>query len=170
VLSCGGTTLVAPEGKIVEEVVWNDLEGPMKAATGGGVSKAFSRPTWQANANVPPSANDGSEGRGLPDVAAHADPRTGYLVRVDGVDTVLGGTSASTPLMAGLVARLNQTLGCRIGYFNPYLYKELARADTFRTITQGNNGHYEARYGWDACTGWGSPDGARLLEALRPPA
>jgi kumamolisin len=169
VLSCGGTTLTASEGKIDEEVVWNDLEGPMKAATGGGVSKVFSPPAWQAAAKVPPSANDGNMGRGLPDVAAHADPRTGYLVRVDGVTTVLGGTSASTPLWAGLIARLNEALGFRVGYFNPHLYKDLARVEAFRTITQGNNGHYEAQYGWDACTGWGSPDGIMLLDALKPP-
>jgi kumamolisin len=115
------------------------------------------------------SANDGHKGRGLPDVAAHADLKMGYLVRVDGVNTVLGGTSASTPLWAGLVARLNEALGFRVGYLNPYLYNELTRKGVFRSITRGNNGAYEARQGWDACTGWGSPHGSKLLDALRPP-
>ena len=58
------------------------------------------------------SANPGGgAGRGVPDVAGDADPTTGYQIRVDGQDTVIGGTSAVAPLWAGLVAVANQQLG-----------------------------------------------------------
>ena len=60
---------------------------------------------------MPPSVNAGGQvGRGVPDVAADADPNTGYEVRVDGSSVVVGGTSAVAPLWAGLVALLNQSL------------------------------------------------------------
>ena len=55
-------------------------------------------------------------------MAADADPDTGYAVRVDGQDTVVGGTSAVAPLWAGLIARLNQALGKPVGFLNPTLY------------------------------------------------
>jgi kumamolisin len=70
------------------------------------------------------------------------------------------------PLWAGLIAILNQHLGQPIGYLTPLLYSLPASADAFHDIATGDNGAYQARHGWDACTGWGSPDGAKLLEAL----
>jgi kumamolisin len=93
---------------------------------------------------------------------------TGYRVRVDGIDTVIGGTSAVAPLWAGLIALLNQSLGQPVGYLNPMLYGTAAAAGAFRAITQGNNGAYKAKPGWNACTGLGSPDGAKLLQSLTP--
>jgi kumamolisin len=169
VLACGGTTLdVATGSKTVSnEVVWND--GADGGATGGGVSDSFPLPSYQQDAGVPPSANAGGKiGRGMPDVAADADPETGYSVRVDGTDTVTGGTSAAAPLWAGLIARLNQSLGQPVGFLNPMLYGAIAQAGVFRDITSGNNGAYSAGPGWDACSGWGSADGAKLLKALGP--
>jgi kumamolisin len=156
VLACGGTTLRAADNVIASEVVWND--GTSGGATGGGVSSVFPLPTWQAGANVPPSANGGT-GRGVPDVAGDADPATGYAVRVDGSSTVIGGTSAVAPLWAALVARLNQLSGKPFGLLNPILY---ANPSALRDITSGNNGAYSAGPGWDACTGLGSPNGAAL--------
>jgi kumamolisin len=106
-------------------------------------------------------------GRGLPDVAGDADPGTGYQVGVDGTDTVVGGTSAVAPLWAGLIADINSALKTPVGYLNPTLYQQIAaKAGTFRDITSGNNGSYKAVSGWDACTGWGSPNGAAILQAL----
>jgi kumamolisin len=165
-LACGGTHLTASGSTITAEIVWNDL--PSNGATGGGISAMFPLPTWQAGAHVPPSANAGKfVGRGLPDVAGDADPGTGFQVGVDGTDTVVGGTSAVAPLWAGLIACMNSALKAPVGYFNPTLYQQIAaKAGTFRDITSGNNGSYKAGSGWDACTGWGSPNGAAILQAL----
>ena len=165
VLACGGTRLVAGGGAIGSETVWND--DPQTSATGGGVSDVFDLPAWQDSANVPRSVNPGGRiGRGVPDVAGNASPATGYRVRVDFLSFVVGGTSAVSPLWAGLVARFNQRLERPVGWLNPLLYGPVAGAGAFRDITTGNNGAYAAAPGWDACTGWGSPVGSRLLAAL----
>jgi kumamolisin len=164
-LACGGTKLVATGTTIDSEVVWNEASD--SSATGGGVSGFFPLPSYQSTANVPTSVNPGGgAGRGLPDVAGDADPVTGYRVRVDGQEFVIGGTSAVAPLWAGLIALLNQKLQQPVGFLNPLLYGSVAGTGAFRDITAGNNGAYSARQGWDACTGWGSPDGAQLLQAL----
>lgn len=167
-LACGGTTLnITSSGGISSEVVWNDL--PDGGATGGGVSETFPLPSWQANANVPPSDNPGNfVGRGLPDVAGDADPNTGYQVQADGQSFAVGGTSAVAPLWAGLLALINQSLGKPVGYLNPTLYQSIAgqRGGAFNDITSGNNGDYSAGPGWDPCSGWGSPNGTTLLQGL----
>jgi kumamolisin len=165
-LACGGTSLTLSGKSISNEVVWNDL--PNNGATGGGISATFPLPSYQAGANVPPSVNPGNYvGRGMPDVSGDADPNTGYQVQVDGSQLVVGGTSAVAPLWAGLLALLNQALGKPVGYFNPGLYQSIhSDTNTFRDITSGNNGDYSAAQGWDACSGWGSPDGAAILQAL----
>ncbi len=165
-LACGGTHLVGSGASITDEVVWNGL--PDDGATGGGVSENFPLPTWQAHAKVPPSVNAGHfAGRGLPDVAGDADPNTGYQIDVDGSNIVVGGTSAVAPLWAGLIACFNSGLKTPVGYLNPTLYQKIASTTgTFHDITSGNNGGYQAGQGWDACTGWGSPNGAVILKAL----
>jgi kumamolisin len=165
-LACGGTHLIGNGSTITDEEVWNDL--PDNGATGGGVSATFPLPTWQSGAHVPPSVNPGNYvGRGLPDVAGDADPETGYQVEVDDTSLVVGGTSAVAPLWAGLIACFNSSLKTSVGYFNPTLYQQIAAdAGTFHDITSGNNGEYQAGPGWDACTGWGSPNGAEILQAL----
>ncbi|NEN83506.1 S53 family peptidase [Paenibacillus elgii] len=172
VLACGGTRLESSGSAITQEVVWN--EGALGGgATGGGVSDVFDRPDWQANANVPPSANPERRiGRGVPDWAGNADPATGYQILVDGTRAVIGGTSAVAPLFAGLIAIINQKLGHSVGFINPILYNLSAQHHVFHDITSGNNdmsgqnGPYEAQTGWDACTGLGSPDGTKLMNAL----
>jgi kumamolisin len=170
VTACGGTRLLLSGPTIATEVVWNELAAGA-GATGGGVSEAFPLPSFQSGAGVPHAPN-GFAGRGVPDVAGDADPTTGYSVRIDGGATVLGGTSAVAPLWAGLLARINQALGTPVGFVNPLLYSPAAAA-TFHPVTSGNNGGYSAGPGWNPCTGWGSPDGNRLLTVLRrapPPA
>jgi kumamolisin len=164
VVACGGTRVEVKDGAISDEVVWN--AGAAGGATGGGISDVFPPPSWQDAAKVPPSANPGHRhGRGVPDVAADADPATGYQVRVDGTDAVFGGTSAVAPLLAALVARINQGLDTRAGFLNSVFYGESGRP-ALRDITKGANGAYKAAKGWDACTGLGSPDGKKLLELL----
>jgi kumamolisin len=160
-LACGGTRLEGSGTAITSEVVWNDGSG---GATGGGVSDVFDIPSWQSAANVPVSVNPGGRvGRGLPDVAGDADPATGYRIRVDGVDTTFGGTSAVAPLWAALIARINAAKGKPAGFVNPKLYKA---AGVCNDITQGNNGSFAASAGWDACTGLGSPNGQKVAGAL----
>ncbi len=164
VLACGGTSLLASNGAIQSEVVWND--GASGGATGGGVSAVFPLPSYQSTAGVPVSAASSRfKGRGVPDVAGDADPDTGYQITVDGQASVVGGTSAVAPLWAGLVALLNQQLGKPVGFLNPLIYASGAQSG-FRDITSGNNGAYSAGPGWDACTGWGSPIGGGLVAAL----
>jgi len=171
-LACGGTNLKASNGKI-EEVVWNG--GPQDGASGGGVSVMFVEPKYQANAHVPKSPAHRS-GRGVPDVAGDADPATGYQIFLNGVMTTIGGTSAVAPLMAGLIARINEAttkqFGKTVGFINPLIYASHAQG-VFRDITDGNNditgslhGMYKAGPGWDACSGLGVPNGAALQNLL----
>lgn len=162
-IACGGTRLQASGTSIASETVWND--GPGAGATGGGVSAAFALPAWQQGLAVAKTAGGATalQARGVPDVAADADPQTGYQVRADGQDEVFGGTSAVAPLWAGLIARINAQKGAAVGFVNPLLYSNGA---AFNDITQGNNGDFAAAPGWDACTGLGSPKGAALSKAL----
>jgi kumamolisin len=158
VLGCGGTTLQISDSKPTSETVWND--GGQGGATGGGVSDTFGLPDWQQNAGVP-KRSDGDTGRGVPDVAAVADPQTGYQVLVDGKQKVIGGTSAVAPLWAGLIARIAQKSGNGLGLAQTALYSGI-KADTasehLRDITEGSNGKWDAGPGWDPCTGLGVPD------------
>jgi kumamolisin len=165
-LACGGTSLRASGATIESETVWND---PGDGATGGGISRQFAVPSYQANAGLPVNVDTQATGRGVPDVSGNADPQTGYVVRVDGAQETVGGTSAVAPLWAGLTALLNEQLGAPLGFAQPLLYPLLGTA-SFHDITSGNNGSYAARTGWDACTGLGSPDGTALAAALSPPA
>jgi len=106
-------------------------------------------------------------------VAGDADPFTGYQVRVSGQNTVIGGTSAVAPLWAGLIACINQRLASQgknpVGFINPFLYNA---PKLLHDIVEGDNDidgtlhKYTAQTGWDACTGLGSPDGTRLMQAL----
>ena len=166
VLGCGGTRLDAFGGRVGQEVVWN--EGTMAGATGGGISEFFALPAYQTGVNVPPSVNPGGKpGRGVPDVAGDADPETGYRIYVDRRQVVCGGTSAVAPLWAALIALINQKLGQPAGYLNPLLYGgQLVKSGALHDITTGNNGAYQARRGWDPCTGLGTPDGTKLMAAL----
>jgi kumamolisin len=170
VLACGGSSLLA-DG---EEVVWNVRN---KSASGGGISDMVNRPGWQpwrAPSRAPSRHNPNFDGRQLPDVAGVAS--TNFSVYVGGsYHNGAGGTSAVAPLWSALVARLNEGLKRRglprLGHFNPLLYNNRLIQNTFRDITIGHNDPfgrkgYEAQRSRDNCTGWGSPNGERLLEAL----
>ncbi len=167
VLACGGTKLVGTGAgiyaKITSEVVWNELANN-EGATGGGVSDVFPLPTWQAQAKVPAPTVSGG-GRGLPDVSGNADPATGYSVRVDGENTVIGGTSAVAPLWAGLITVINAAKGKTSGFLNPTLYAA-KESSAFHDITSGTNGAFIAGPGWDACAGLGTPIGTGVQTVL----
>ncbi len=163
VLACGGTTLQAAGTTISGEAVWNN--GAQGGASGGGVSSVFPLPPWQDGLQVAMTSggNQALTMRGVPDVSGDADPATGYDVRIDGTDTVIGGTSAVAPLWAGLIARINAAKGSSVGFINPQLY---AASSALNDITNGNNGSFEAGAGWDACTGLGSPNGTKVAALL----
>ncbi len=154
-LACGGTHLKVSNHKISSETVWKESDD---SASGGGVSNYFPLADYQANANVPVEIDTKFKGRGLPDVAANADPNTGYNVLVDGQQLVIGGTSAVAPLMAGLIALCNEQHKKPSGFIHPLLY---SLPGLCRDITEGNNkttaahSGYTAGPGWDACSGWG---------------
>jgi kumamolisin len=169
VIACGGTTLQVNTNETIDEIVW-DVPF-LGQATGGGVSDEFGLPSWQEGKGVPPSVNNGvTIGRGVPDVAADADPNTGYDVVIDGSWTVEGGTSAVAPLYAGLFALIDQSLGFPVGFVTPYLYS-LYETAAFLDITQGTNAvppapGYSAGVGWNACSGLGRINGNNLLTEL----
>lgn len=166
VVGCGGTSITVSGDAITAESVWNNGT----SGGGGGISTAFPVPSFQAGVTLPANVSTGSAGRGVPDVAADADPNTGYRVTVDSQTFAVGGTSAVAPLWAGFFALVNQARGTSLGFANPALY---ASAAGFREIVQGNNKPagsnlgYDAGPGWNACTGLGVMVGARLFAALK---
>ena len=165
-IGCGGTSISVTGTAITGETVWNDGS----SGGGGGISDLFAVPSFQRNANLPPSVNDGKTRRGVPDVAGDAAPGTGYRVVVNGQTQVVGGTSAVAPLWAGLTALINEGATTPVGFFLPSVY---GNPGLLRQITQGNNiprGSsigYQAGPGWNACTGLGVPNGAALFTGLR---
>lgn len=178
VLAVGGTTIGDVSGSTFDEYVWNDPNPPdprQWGTTGGGVSAFFPLPSYQSTAGVPASLYNGTAGRGVPDVAGNASINSGYSgIFIGGSPSVGNGTSASSPLWAGLIAVINGALGVNVGFVNPAIYA--LGSSVFRSILPGagpaNNSNagvagYPAGPGWDACTGWGSPRGKALLLGLR---
>jgi kumamolisin len=170
VLACGGTQIEAGQ-----DVVWNDgtpfdksTPGGGGWAGGGGISAVFPVPDYQTTADLPVSINNNEPGRGVPDIAMSA---TNYFTRVDRSEGASGGTSAVAPLMAALVARLNQAKAKNVGFINPFLYANVDKG-IFHDVTTGTNAisgtlkGYNAGVGWDACTGLGTPDGQAILENI----
>jgi kumamolisin len=179
--ACGGTRMVtSSDGQTISsEVVWND--GPQGGGSGGGISGYFPVPTYQSGYTLPTPANPGAgPGRGVPDVAGNADPWSGYNVRVDSENLVIGGTSAVAPLWAGLTALLNEGLqqeGLQqpVGFFNPLLYQQIkANPGTLNNIVSGNNDitgllqqNYHSGSPYNACTGLGTPNGQAILQIIK---
>jgi len=158
-LAVGGSHLSATKekGAIISETV--------RRGSGGGVSAVFPRPQWQETANP---RTDGGGGRGIPDVAINADVETGYIAVINGSAAQIGGTSAGAALWAGLIARINQGVGYNIGYINPVLYEKLGPSGALRSIANAGDLKGDiAGSGWNGLTGWGSPDGRKLLKAFQ---
>ena len=149
-IACGGTTK-AP----TSETVWNNNPGEADGnGTGGGFSTIFTPiPNWQIGAPNGP-------GRMIPDVAANADPNTGYNIVVHGTTVIRGGTSAVAPLYAGLFAAFGQKLGF-------VTLKLWSNPLCFNDITAGDNGAFRADRGPDPCTGLGVPMGTKLASLFR---
>ncbi len=172
VTSVGGTTLTDAGGSY-QEVAWNSQGG----ASGGGFSRFYATPPFQQG--LPASAQSQLNGRrGVPDVAAAADPTTGLAIYIAGQWTLAGGTSAGSPFWAGVMAIANQIAGRPLGYINPALYEVAGSSQydsAFRDVTSGDNSFsgggvnvqgYQAGPGWDAVTGLGTPNAEKLIPLL----
>jgi kumamolisin len=169
VTAVGGTTVFeSVQGTYFQEAAWSD---PIdESGGGGGTSQFYPLPAYQTNV----AKADGHGMRQVPDVAADADPSTGFRIIFEGQAMQAGGTSAATPLWAATLALINQDLkkkGLReAGFANPALYwmgQNSAKlpAPPFHDVTTGNNLAYDAGPGWDFATGWGSMDAAALDQA-----
>jgi subtilase family serine protease len=169
----GGSVLFTsgPGGAWQSEETWSP--------GGGGISATYRIPYWQQSVNM--SANQGSTvWRNVPDVAAAAE---GAIVTYDnGLTNTLSGTSCSAPLWAGFMALVNQQAAQNgqppVGFLNPAIYG-LGQSSLYRScfhdITIGGNRNagspikFLAKPGFDLCTGWGTPAGQALIDALAPP-
>jgi subtilase family serine protease len=177
VVSVGGTDLVTSgaAGHWASETAWSD--------SGGGISPdSIAIPTWQQLAGVITSGNKGSTKlRNGPDVSANAN-FTFYVCANQTTCTAneFGGTSFAAPMWAGYIALVNQQLVANgdstIGFINPTIYSQnvsggalsAAFAVDFHDITSGTSGSFSAGTGYDLVTGWGSPNGTGLINALAP--
>jgi kumamolisin len=176
VVSVGGTDLVTASaaGAWASETAWAD--------SGGGISPdSIAIPSWQAAAGVINSSNKGSTTlRNGPDVSANANFT--YYTCADQVAclaNIFGGTSFAAPAWAGYIALANQQYAAAnptatvksIGFIDPLIYPMGTGSsyDTFfHDITSGTSGSYSAVTGFDLVTGWGSPNGVNLINALAP--
>jgi subtilase family serine protease len=168
VTSVGGTSLNHSDNTF-SEIAWN--------MSGGGRSSFFPEPSYQQM--LPSSAQvELKHQRGVPDVSADANPATGLAIFTAGHWDLGGGTSASAPLWAAILAIGDQMAGRPLGFINPTLYK-LATSPSytqdFHDITVGDNSvstngtnvkGYSATQGWDPITGLGSPNAEKLLPDL----
>jgi kumamolisin len=183
VLCVGGTTVTDLDPNQTD-IVWfegDGLRADQGGSTGGGVSAVTPLPTWQSGINIP-SVNAGAiAGRCVPDIAANADWNASpYLLVVDGQSQGNGGTSAASPLIASLLTLINQARATagegRVGFLTPELYQsstggQPAGQAGCTDVTSGNNdtatdGGYSAGAGYDAASGWGTPNGVNLAQAL----
>jgi len=180
VISVGGTDLTTKgAGKgWASEVGWSPYSG-------GGISPDdFAIPSWQKLKGVINKSNEGSKKyRNGPDVSANANftfyvcSDQGQNPNFDGQEcgaNIYGGTSFAAPMWAGYLALANQQAAAKgdkpPGFINPTIYP-LGVGKTYDTlfhdITSGSNG-FPAVKGYDLMTGWGSPNGDALINALAP--
>ena len=169
----GGTYLdTDTNGDYVAEAVWNDGGG---AAGSGGIGLGVDLPVWQMGVDM--TTNHGSTAwRNAPDVALTA---ADIYVVVNNQGGTIAGTSCAAPLWAGLAALVNQQAAAGgeapVGFLNPAIYA-LCRGTNydaiFHDIVIGNDTNlisttnYVAEPGFDLCTGWGTPAGTNLINAL----
>ena len=163
----------------IPEKVWNESSNDPSAvglwAGSGGVSKVYAKPDWQAAPGVP---NDGK--RDIPDFSLSAALHDGYLVCLYGYCSqgdyffAFGGTSASSPAAAGIMALVNQNLGGQPqGIANYVFYKLASIPGVYHDTTKGDNKvpdpsgqftvGYSAGTGYDLATGLGSFDASALV-------
>jgi subtilase family serine protease len=220
VTAVGGTALgVGAAGQYLFETGWETgksslvkgawspgYPGNYQYGSGGGTSRLFAQPAYQAG--VVPTAlatrNGGAPARVVPDIAALGDTQTGFLegqtqTFPDGSvaygEYRIGGTSVSSPLMAGFMALVQQKAGHDLGFANPLIYAHagsaayhdvtsssglgVVRVDYVNGVDASNGYSYTLRSlgfdskltihtapGYDDVTGVGTPNGAAFLSAL----
>jgi len=183
VTGVGGTNLQTATGP---ESTWNqNTLGGRLSAGGGGISATWPMPSWQTalgvisgSSGTPCGATSG-DCREVPDVSASAEPNTGYRIFYGGNWNTYGGTSASAPTWAALIALADASSACaghRLGFLNPALYQlRAAGTSDFHDVTVGNNdavgtngGSFAAATGYDMATGLGTPVGATLAADMCP--
>ena len=173
--SVGGTNFVHP-GTIGDETAWG--------GSGGGFSDTFGVPEYQSEAvktykteaasTLPDASKWNQTGRGFPDVAALGGQHNPYCITLAKGATGAYGTSAATPTVASIVAKLNEIRYKKkkspMGFLNPFLYQN---ANVFNDVTTGNNGGpqgqkggFYATKGWDPLTGLGTPDFEKLAQLV----
>lgn len=171
ITAAGGTdlTTTGPGGSWASETGW--------IGSGGGYStNGFTIPSYQVP--VINSSNQGSATlRNIPDLSAEANTDN-YYCADGGCFTGVGGTSLSAPRWAGFLALANEQIdGPPIGFLNPTIYalgQGSSYDSDFHDITSGNNFNsgspnmFSAVTGYDLVTGWGSPNGQNLLNAIGP--
>ncbi len=151
VAAAGGTTLKLSGTTVSSETGWS--------GSGGGISTYFTKPSYQSGVSYAK--------RAVPDLSADANPNTGVLVIVGGQEEQIGGTSVSSPVLAGLIGLVNSKRiaagKSTIGLLDTYIYPLLG-TNSFRDIKSGSNGGYSAKVGYDLVTGIGAP----ILSVLLP--
>jgi kumamolisin len=157
VISVGGTNLrLDAAGAVTSETGWT--------GGGGGTSRFFPRPAWQAGAGVPHGTM-----RLVPDVCSAADPNTGAFLVLQGHVTQIGGTSWSAPMWAGFCALMNEARSKAgkpfLPFINPLIYK-LIGTPAFRDVVSGSNGAFNCGPGYDQVTGIGAPNVKELIARL----
>ncbi|MGO8839026.1 MAG: protease pro-enzyme activation domain-containing protein [Limisphaerales bacterium] len=175
VVEVGGTTLstTGPGGAWDLETTWDWGAG---TGSSGGISPTYSIPVWQKGINM--TTNQGSTSkRNTPDLALTADNI--FIVADTNQLEIAAGTSAAAPLWAAYTALVNQQAVAggksTVGFINPAIYaigKSANYTSDFNDIVTGNNfwdgstTKFSAVPGYDLCTGWGTPAGENLIDAL----
>jgi len=173
ITTVGGTDFTTYD--IGDEMAWS--------AGGGGFSDTFPMPSYQKtaveaylkdpSADLPPASYYNASGRGYPDVAALGGQKTPYCVSTNSRFAGVAGTSASCPVVAGVFALLNNERlaagKAPMGFLNPFIYQNAA---AFNDVTSGKNNAglgngFTAIKGWDAATGFGTPDYSKLVAAVQ---
>ena len=155
VTGVGGTDLTLSGNTWSKETGWSD--------SGGGVSVEWATPSFQTKV-------DTGAYRDVPDVAADADPSSGWYIYTEGGFEEVGGTSAAAPNWASFTADYDTAaadLGkAKFGFSDSFIYTVAQSSEyssAFHDITSGSNGHYSAKTGYDQVTGWGSYNGGNFI-------
>ena len=170
VTAVGGTTIkISNAGFWQGETAWT--------GSGGGFSTSYTRSSFETGPGLPVSGQY-ANARGVPDVAADADPNSGVVLVDDGINVgaagvAWGGTSLASPLWAGVIATLESYKNTNFGFYSPTAYSILNSQGykaQIQDVTSGSNGVYSAGNGWDSVTGIGSPNVGCLAYSCNPTA
>jgi tripeptidyl-peptidase-1 len=160
---------------------WPSRPESAEGISSGGFSLRWTRPSWQKEAvetylkitdsDMPDATRYRSAGRGFPDISAQS---VNFMVILDAIPYPVSGTSCSSPTVAGIVSLLNdlrlQEGNSPLGFLNPLIYSKFTGA--LNDITSGSNPGcdtkgFPAKKGWDAVTGLGTPDYAKMAQIVK---